>query len=180
MDELLLIALSGLGCPEDEKAAAPLAIRVGRRPIAQRVVFAMTMVFVKKALRQEPCSEDADCPCEEICVKPDGVEFNCVYPHDCDEDADCNDPDKICIDADDDGYRDCVYDSCTDDAMCRRFRHCSLSDEPRCIAGACICVDYCGNLAAKVWFAVHSLMRSHSACLTLVLAVTGLRSRFPW
>ena len=141
----LLIALSGLGCPEDG-AGGPTGDPCQLASDCPEGSFCNDDGFCEEGFAAGTCSEDADCPGEEICVKPDGVELgNCVYPHDCDEDADCNDPDKICIDADDDGYRDCVYDSCTDDAQCAEdLDNCPLSDEPRCIAGACICVDYCG------------------------------------
>ena len=142
----LIIALCALGCPEDGAGGAATGDPCQLASDCPEGSFCNEDGFCQTGYAEGTCSDDDDCPGEEICVKPDGVELgNCVYPHDCDEDPDCNDPDKICVDADGDGFRDCVYDSCTDDAQCaEELDNCPISDEPRCIAGACICVDYCG------------------------------------
>ena len=143
---LFALSLLASGCPEDgagtEDAGQPCQLASD----CPEGSFCNDDGFCEAGFAEGTCSEDSDCPGEEICVLPEGVELgNCVYPHDCDEDADCDDPDKICIDADEDGYRDCVYDGCTDDAQCvEDLDNCPISEEPRCIAGACVCLDYCG------------------------------------
>lgn len=134
------------GCPEDGAGGSDPGEPCRLASDCPEGSFCNEDGFCETGFAAGTCSEDADCPGEEICVKPEGVELgNCVYPHDCDEDEDCGDPDKICVDADEDGYRDCVYDGCTDDAQCvEDLDNCPISEEPRCVAGACVCLDYCG------------------------------------
>ena len=92
----LIIALCALGCPEDGAGGEATGDPCQLASDCPEGSFCNADGFCQTGFAEGTCSEDDDCPGEEICVKPDGVELgNCVYPHDCDEDPDCNDPDKI-------------------------------------------------------------------------------------
>lgn len=93
------------------------------------------------------CEDESDCGEGELCVIPTGGTIGaCVNQHACDIDADCGDPDKVCEDANNDGFRDCVFDGCENDAECQEelSGQCGDTETARCVARACVCQDYCG------------------------------------
>lgn len=93
------------------------------------------------------CFTDDDCEGEEICLIPDGSDVGaCVNPHACDVDEDCPNPDQVCIDGDNDGFRDCIFAGCEDDAECEVELEgtCGNNEAAKCIARACVCRDLCG------------------------------------
>ncbi len=102
--------------------------------------------FCIEGLPPGTCETDEDCDGEEVCIFPDGSDIGaCLNPHACDTDDDCQEG-QICEDGDGDGYRDCLFSGCEDDAECVEEigADCSINEEAKCIARACVCRDLCG------------------------------------
>jgi len=85
------------------------------------------------------CESDADCPDRHGCMVLTGI----CFPRDaCGPDRPCPDPMQVCEDSNGDGYLDCVFERCAEDADCSDLM-CPPPQVARCSAGGCICGDPC-------------------------------------
>lgn len=85
------------------------------------------------------CESDDDCPDRHGCMVLTGI----CFPRDaCGPDRPCPDPMQVCEDGNGDGFLDCVFERCEEDADCADLV-CPPPQIARCSAGGCICGDPC-------------------------------------
>lgn len=83
------------------------------------------------------CAADEQCCSREACNTTTGI----CYPLDaCQVNADCPQAaqGQVCRDEDGDGYKDCVFDRCTENEECAATP-CPPDQIPACISGGCAC-----------------------------------------
>lgn len=125
----LVLSAGAAGCEDDSLGMAGVDSGVmecpggGTRPIGR-------------------CATDDDCCDRESCNASIGV---CFSIDECDNARPCENPEQVCVDRDDDGDNECVYERCDDDDpnACIGQITCPPDRIVACIAGGCQCGEPC-------------------------------------
>ena len=85
------------------------------------------------------CIDDSECGPREFCTST-GL---CVSRDECDDDRPCSNPEQICGDNDGDGYKECFFERCQENAECVGKVQCESDTLIRCVDGRCLCGEPC-------------------------------------